>query len=234
MLGLCLSSSPNHDRTQISVEHSSPGAGAGIFVHRKALSVKDLPPDLLTHSLPAGNPSLVFDCIYHTSIKSRTVRDAAFKVFIQELALQRIEAQTSLVLSRQISTPNIASKGKLLPRTVLIPSSVPKAPKTRPLIEEILPVTVSGSSKPDATTPAKGILKTTGSAPPMPEPARAGPRPSWRWSKIAGDAIEITIIIPSLKRALIAETMLELETRRLLLAVPGHPPLDIDLSRFGC
>lgn len=41
-----------------------------------------------------------------------------------ELAFQRIEAQTSgaILLSRQIATPNIASKGKLEPRTVKIPS----------------------------------------------------------------------------------------------------------------
>jgi hypothetical protein len=39
-----------------------------------------------------------------------------------ELALQRIEAQTSLVLSRQIGTPNIVAKGKLEPRRVWVPA----------------------------------------------------------------------------------------------------------------
>lgn len=39
-----------------------------------------------------------------------------------ELALQRIEAQASLVLSRQIGTPNIAAKGKLEPRRVWVPT----------------------------------------------------------------------------------------------------------------
>ncbi|KAJ7689518.1 pre-RNA processing PIH1/Nop17-domain-containing protein [Mycena olivaceomarginata] len=163
----------------------------------------------------SGNPSLVFDCIYHTSIKSRTVRDAAFKVFIQELALQRIEAQTSL--------------GKLLPRTVLVPSAIPTTPHKRPLIEEISSpspaVAVSGHTKSDA--PTKGILKpTTASAPPSTTTSRL----TWRWSKTTTGAIEITIVIPFLTRALVTETTLELEARRLLLTVRGHPPLDINVG----
>ncbi|KAJ7216196.1 pre-RNA processing PIH1/Nop17-domain-containing protein [Mycena haematopus] len=169
----------------------------------------------------SGNPSLVFDCIYHTSIKSRTLRDPAFKIFIQELALQRIEAQTSLVLSRQISTPNIASKGKLLPRTVLIPSVIPTAPNKRPLIEELTPsAAVAVNNKPD---PVKGILKPN--APPS-----TATRPTWSWSKNANGSIEITIAMPFLTRALVADTTLELEPRRLIIAVPGHPPLDINVG----
>ncbi|KAF4611452.1 hypothetical protein D9613_003812 [Agrocybe pediades] len=99
----------------------------------------------------AGNPSLVFDCVCNTSVKSRTLRDPEFKTFIIELALQRIEEQTHLTLSRTIGTPNILSKGKLLPRTVqipaaLAPSLVGKPPPkdasssgshSRPLIQEI-------------------------------------------------------------------------------------------------
>lgn len=38
--------------------------------------------------------------------------------------MQRIETQTGLVLSREVKTPNIASKGKLLPRTVQVPASL--------------------------------------------------------------------------------------------------------------
>ncbi|KAJ6463336.1 hypothetical protein C8R45DRAFT_841164 [Mycena sanguinolenta] len=178
----------------------------------------------------SGNLALVFDCIYHSSIKSRTVRDPAFKIFIQgtlarmlifllQLALQRIEAQTSLVLSRQISTPNIASKGKLHPRTVLIPSVVPTAPNKRPLIEEISPSAPVAVN--DKNAPVKGILKSN--APPS--TATPGVRPTWSWSKSASGSIEITIT-----RALVAETTLDLEPRRVILTVPGHPPLDINLG----
>ncbi|KAJ6553989.1 pre-RNA processing PIH1/Nop17-domain-containing protein [Mycena vulgaris] len=186
----------------------------------------------------AGNPSLVFDCVYNSSIRSRTVRDALFKTFIQELALQRIEAQTTLILSRQISTPNIASKGKLLPRTVLIPSSFssssgPTAP-TKPLIEEVdvTPSAVAPNrSKPEIST--KGILKPTAASQPKPtapvKPDTAS-RPTWTWAKTENDAIEITIAVPLLTRALVAQTTLDLEAKRLLLSVPAHPPLDINLA----
>ncbi|KAF8172843.1 hypothetical protein K438DRAFT_1921006 [Mycena galopus ATCC 62051] len=147
----------------------------------------------------SGNPSVVFDCIYHTSIKSRT-----------------------------ISTPNIASKGKLLPRTVLIPAGIPTATSKRPLIEELPPsaaVAVNGNKKSD--TPTKGILKP-GAQPSTKAPAVS--KPKWGWSKTESGSIEITIHIPVLTHALVAETMLELEARRLLLAVPGHPPLDINVG----
>ncbi|KAK7055214.1 PIH1 domain-containing protein 1 [Favolaschia claudopus] len=176
----------------------------------------------------SGNPSLVFDCVYHTSIKSRTLRDPAFKIFVQELALQRIEAQTSLVLSRQISTPNIASKGKLLPRTVLIPSSIrtPATPPQRPLIEEL----PSANSKPESST--KGILKKTAATPVTSTPNTTKADPTWRWSKNPNGSLEITITIPSLTRASIPSTILEIEPRRISITVPGRaePSLDIDLS----
>ncbi|KAJ7778406.1 pre-RNA processing PIH1/Nop17-domain-containing protein [Mycena metata] len=175
----------------------------------------------------SGNPSLVFDCIFHSSIRSRTVRDPAFKIFIQELALQRIEAQTSLVLSRQISTPNIASKGKLQPRTVHIPSSLSTvtAAKT-PLIEEIENITspsvTTGAVNDMQSAKGKGILKPTAGT--------AASRPTWSWSKTPAGAIEITISIPSLSRALIPQTTLDLEAKRILLTVPAQPPLDIDFG----
>src|ERR1700732_2167128 len=71
----------------------------------------------------AGKRSLVFDAVFNSSLKSRTLKDPEFKTFLIELAFQRVEAQTSsaILLSRQIGTPNIASKGKLEPRTVQIP-----------------------------------------------------------------------------------------------------------------
>ncbi|TFK24898.1 hypothetical protein FA15DRAFT_388240 [Coprinopsis marcescibilis] len=72
----------------------------------------------------AGKPSLVVDCVYNTSVKSRTLRDPEFKIFLVELALQRVEAQTGLTFSRSIGTPNLAAKGKLLPRTVKIPTAL--------------------------------------------------------------------------------------------------------------
>ncbi|KAF8966944.1 pre-RNA processing PIH1/Nop17-domain-containing protein [Flammula alnicola] len=104
----------------------------------------------------AGNSSLVFDCIYNTTVKSRTLRDPEFKVFLVELALQRIEAQTGLALSRNIGTPNISSKGKLLPRTVQVPSALLPALTGAPSSSSL------SSSKSTANAP-----KLTGSNAPL-------------------------------------------------------------------
>jgi len=98
--------------------------------------------------------------------------------YAPELALQRIEAQSGIVLSRNIGTPNIASKGKLLPRTVQVPAAMlpaltgapsanqnlPQLP-SKPLIQEVSSTTNGVASSPtnagDATLlpGLRGILK---------------------------------------------------------------------------
>ena len=120
-----------------------------------------------------------------------------------ELGLQRIEAQHSLSLSRQLGTPNIASKGKLLSRTALVPlrlypSTHPlrleSEKNKKPLIQEIEPqANVSGKkngkSKIEDVKP-KGILKNA-SNPPTPSTTRSaqevlqptGLRPKFDWKK---------------------------------------------------
>ncbi|KAG6908474.1 hypothetical protein DXG01_004477 [Tephrocybe rancida] len=181
----------------------------------------------------AGKPSLVFDCIYNTSVKSRTLTDPEFKLFVVELALQRIEAQTSLALSRQIGTPNIASKGKLSPRTVYIPSFLvtegasrttpPGLATTKPLIQEVTPV-ASSDSKP------KGILKAASSPPTSKPDSRAQQsRPTWSWAK-EGAKIEIKIQVSHLPRALIQHATLDVEARRFIVNIPDRPVLDVNLA----
>ncbi|PPQ90274.1 hypothetical protein CVT25_013099 [Psilocybe cyanescens] len=106
----------------------------------------------------SGNLALVFDCIFNSTVKSRTLRDPEFKIFLVELSLQRIEAQTGLALSRNIGTPNIASKGKLLPRSVQIPASMVPA-----LIGA--PSSSSSSSKQAADPNPSTQTKTPGATP---------------------------------------------------------------------
>ncbi|EIN05863.1 hypothetical protein PUNSTDRAFT_91505 [Punctularia strigosozonata HHB-11173 SS5] len=72
----------------------------------------------------AGNKSLVFDAVVNSKLKSRAAADTEFRFFLVELALQHIESQSGIPLSRDIKTPNIASKGKLEPRTVLVPQAL--------------------------------------------------------------------------------------------------------------
>ncbi|KAG6856545.1 hypothetical protein H0H87_003364 [Tephrocybe sp. NHM501043] len=153
----------------------------------------------------------------------------------KELALQRIEAQTSLSLSRQIGTPNITSKGKLLPRTVYIPSflvnqglspSVPPAQTAaKPLIQEVTPATSSAAGgKP------KGILKAASSPSTNQQESKVQhSRPTWSWSK-DGAKIEIKIQVPNLPRALIENATLDIEPRRFMVNIPDRPILDVDLS----
>jgi hypothetical protein len=118
-----------------------------------------------------------------------------------ELALQRIEAQHSLALSRQIGTPNIACKGKLAHRTASVPlalfpvSHVLRAEAERnqaKLIEEVDVVAPSGVAQ-DTAKP-KGILKNVSpnvSATPNLD------RPGFEWTR-DGDRIKIVVDVPKM------------------------------------
>ncbi|KAG6853859.1 hypothetical protein C0991_000620 [Blastosporella zonata] len=214
----------------------------------------------------AGKPSLVFDCIYNTSIKSRTLTDPEFKLFIvgtqgfftiyaigrcsneprlPELALQRIEAQTSLPLSRQIGTPNIASKGKLSPRTVYIPSvlvtqgalqaapTLPPTPTTeKPLIQDVTPVASSV-----AGTKHKGILKPASSAITQQDVNAQRSRPTWSWTK-EGSKIQIKVQVPNLVRRLTFFLPQDIFQRRVLshhshiILIPLQPRALIEQATF--
>lgn len=170
----------------------------------------------------AGQPSIVFDAIFSPSIKSRALKDVDFKFFIIELAFQRIEAQTTIILSRQIGTPNIASKGKPQARQVLVPATLypPGHPNHRApakLIQEIPP-------RPTAESTPGGTLKNQQSSTSM-----APKIPSWSWSE-ENSKLCIVINVPALTHAAIPLSTLDVEPRRVLLSVPSLYNLDIDLN----
>ncbi|KAF9260415.1 hypothetical protein L218DRAFT_932502 [Marasmius fiardii PR-910] len=188
----------------------------------------------------AGRPSLVFDCVFHKSVKTRTLVDHDFKVFIVELALQRIEAQTGLVLSRDLGTPNIASKGKLTPRTVSLPNflvqNIASASASsgsgvrKPLIEEI-PSSTHATSKSlsDASVKPKGILKKSiGSELSTKRPSEQQPL-DWSWT-YQNDQIRISISVPHLDKETVAKATFDIEPRRFILSIPDFPTLDVDLK----
>ncbi|KXN83983.1 PIH1 domain-containing protein 1 [Leucoagaricus sp. SymC.cos] len=169
----------------------------------------------------AGNPSLVIDCVYNTTLKSRTLKDPEFKMFLAELALQRIEAQTlSLTLSRQIGTPNIAAKGKLEPRRVWVPTWLAtgqQAPGKSEIEDNVAGASASQESPQRITRDPQRLL--------------------WSWRK-EGDQQLMVVVAVSKETPYdtIAQAALDIEPRRLILRVPGSaksPPLelDIDLSR---
>ncbi|KAI0299008.1 hypothetical protein B0F90DRAFT_1631800 [Multifurca ochricompacta] len=159
----------------------------------------------------AGKPALVFDCIYHSSLKIHALKDANFKNFLVELALQHIEAQNTFSLSRSLGTPNISSKGPLGPRLVSIPTtlfphdhnhraSLVKT-STKKLIEEV-------------SKHHNSIASET---------------PTWAW-KQEGQEIHVIIQVPKVTRTNISSATLDLEPRRLTLLIPELYALDIDLN----
>jgi len=153
---------------------------------------------------------------------------------VPELAFQRIETQWGLLLSRQIGTPNIKSKGELHPRTVLIPaalfpgdqpagSSVGQSGRnpSKNLVEEI--TTPSGTQKP------QGILKRADTAVANPTDPSAVPSPEFSWSK-GEDGLKVYLRVPDLHRSHISSATLDLEPRRLILNVPPVYALDLNLD----
>lgn len=130
---------------------------------------------------------------------------------LPELAFQRIEAQHSLLLSRQIGTPNIASKGKLHPRSVLIPTSLYEGASIAsisksagaPLIEE-LPAPPRSSSTP-RSQPPEGILKSGSRASQVAVQPKltASPTanlPGLSWSPADDGHLRIALSVPLLVR----------------------------------
>ncbi|OBZ74990.1 PIH1 domain-containing protein 1 [Grifola frondosa] len=196
----------------------------------------------------AGKPSVVFDCIYNSSLKSRALKDAEFKTFLIvslivasqfaltfHLALSlliraRLPADRSTVLRptlRQIGTPNIPSKGKLYPRTALIPIAlypeehperVAANKEKKPLIEEV-DVPSTRADSPKNTQKPRGILK------------KPGPlvTPPFSWSK-SGDGLRITFAVPKLTHELIKTSSIDIEPHRLIISVPSLYLLDLDLD----
>lgn len=163
-----------------------------------------------------------------------------------ELALQQIETQTPLVLSRQIGTPNIASKGVPRTREVLLPTAA--RPPPPPLIEEL-----PGGGASSAQTPTD-------------DDDRARPRlptPAWTCTRTDVDGVRrrrITVQVPKLvrvssfslaladrayrtrsltgrctrqTRALVTGATLDIEARRMMLRVPSLCALELDVGALG-
>ncbi|TDL26793.1 hypothetical protein BD410DRAFT_782854 [Rickenella mellea] len=206
----------------------------------------------------SGNPSIVFDCIFNSSLKSRATKDPEYRTYLIELALEHVEEKAKITLSRQISTPKIASKGKLDPRTVLIPNSLlssgpASSTAARKILVEELPASTKGSvkGKEKEVHQPKSILRskpsqssvTNGKSATKPlieelgdpldnsshEKIKLGQVPRWRWAK-DGDRIVITIEVPRLTHAMHSSSTLDVETRRVLFDILGIYTLDIDLS----
>jgi hypothetical protein len=183
----------------------------------------------------AGKPALVFDCVFHTSLKTHTLKDVEFKSFLVELSLQQIEAQNSISLSRSLGTPNILSKGVLEQRAVSIPSTLlppgrhrsaflDKSPAKK-LIEEVADSLATASEANNLSSLDHGHPRDSIT----PHSNSASETPSWIWRQEGGE-IHITIQIPKLTHATISSATLDLEPRRFTLLIPDLYALDVDLE----
>ncbi|KAG9035988.1 hypothetical protein FS837_001773 [Tulasnella sp. UAMH 9824] len=171
----------------------------------------------------AGKPSLVFDCVFNSKLKSRVTKDFEFRTFLTEIA-----------------TPNIASKGVLEPRTVSIPTAVPAA---KPLIQEIS--SFDTTPAPPTTTP-KGILKSSSQNETPPTfPASSGQREMPKWSaEVDNSGVVIVIVTPKLTHVRFptgaqtktsfnspqASPILDIEARRIIFILPNIYELDLRLN----
>ncbi|KAI0026793.1 hypothetical protein K488DRAFT_75072 [Vararia minispora EC-137] len=156
----------------------------------------------------AGRPAVVFDAVFHISLKGMALKDAAFKLFLVELALHQVETQTGLQLSRTLGSPNIASKGPILPFTSYIPAALNPSDNphstalSRPLVEVL-----DANRKVDCDEVY----------------------PTWSWDR-KDDRLHLEIKVPKLTLERIPSAALDLEPQRLLFHVPGLYNLDINLA----
>ncbi|KAI9459887.1 PIH1 family [Lactarius psammicola] len=177
----------------------------------------------------AGNPAVVFDCIYHSLFKGHVLKDAEVKKLLIERALQQIEAQNSFSLSRTLGTPNITSKGTLEQRTISVSAALfphehhrhisPGNTSTKRLVEEV--PGVGGSRDLYSPRPPEGFSELHNES--------TAECPSWTWRKEGRD-IFIMVQVPRLTHAAITSATLDIEPRRLILVIPGLYVLDIDLT----
>ncbi|TRM64085.1 pre-RNA processing PIH1/Nop17-domain-containing protein [Schizophyllum amplum] len=227
----------------ISYSERIPAPPDGIPLDHPAWHLPLIVSEPRTDKDKAGKDSTVIDAIFNNSIKTRVLTEPDFKLAVIETVFQHLESSAQfrgLILSRQISQPNIASKGKLEPRKVNVPDSAPKAssskgeiiapgvspssagaaaPKSilkKPLIEEISSTeSASASSSSKEDTPSISLKKL-----------------SYTYHRaLSEDKLQniVTIRMPEglLTRDTLKSTTLEVEPHRIMFALPGCQTLDI-------
>ncbi|KAL7411720.1 pre-RNA processing PIH1/Nop17-domain-containing protein [Mrakia frigida] len=102
-----------------------------------------------------GNPSLLIDVVLSTEVHTKLKKDPEFKLYIIQVALEKVEEKLSIDLSRNYSLPKtLASKGPLLPRTVILPSLPSNSATAAPPPPEPTPTVLTSSSPPPSSDDA--------------------------------------------------------------------------------
>lgn len=205
-------------------DHVPPPADAPETVMRRAMqgeenvwAVPHVVSDGRADVDKAGKPALVFDAIFHPSIQARVKTDEEFRDFIKLIAIESVEDKSGLSLSRDVSIPKLASKGKLVPRLALVPVPVPK-----PSIEVLSDTPSTPSLTADLSSPSS-------TAPSAASDARKVPH--WNWEELDnGAGVRIVVTLPGMTRQHHPKTTLDLEPRRLILSSPAFATLDTPLS----
>lgn len=117
---------------------------------------------------PAGKPSIVMDCVFHSTHKTQP------RALLTDLALTRMERQdTKVILSREVSMPNIRHKGDL--------EAIPHA--TSSILE-------TSQNASNSTAPTRPLIEFIAE-----EKGKRNPQ----WScKDVGDLLVISIHLPGL------------------------------------
>ncbi|KAL1682333.1 pre-RNA processing PIH1/Nop17-domain-containing protein [Schizophyllum commune] len=202
----------------------------------------------------AGKDSTVVDAIFSNTVKTRVLTDPEFKLAVIETVLQHLESlpkYRGLILSRQISQPNIASKGKLEPRKINVPDPAPKASTSK---SEIVTSANADSSAITSSTTPKSILKNSATplqnsaAPSKPlieeissseahaskedVPAAGLQKLTYTYHRALTDEKVQNIVTIRLPQGVLTNdtlklTTLDVEPHRIIFALPGCQTLDI-------
>ncbi|KAI5896791.1 uncharacterized protein SCHCODRAFT_02615839 [Schizophyllum commune H4-8] len=199
----------------------------------------------------AGKDSTVVDAIFSNTVKTRVLTDPEFKLAVIETVLQHLESlpkHRGLILSRQISQPNIASKGKLEPRKVNVPDPTPKASPSKSEIVTSANAASSTAPKSILKNSAAPLQNSAASSKPLIEeissseapaskedvPAAALQKLTYTYHRaLTDEKVQniVTIRLPQgvLTNETLKHTTLDVEPHRIIFALPGCQTLDITI-----
>jgi len=136
-----------------------------------------------------------------------------------------VEERHDLRLSRAIATPNIASKGKLESRSVVVPvygvtrHQARDVPQVQP---NGVPQTAASSAGSKPLIEEIGGSSSSQSEAPSPRPSSK--TPAWSITTLKTGQIRIDLEMSDLTRELAQQAALDVEPRRIIFSV-GTPPI---------
>ncbi|KAL6631951.1 PIH1-domain-containing protein [Neocallimastix sp. 'constans'] len=156
----------------------------------------------------AGKTCIVFDACVNTNAIIKATKDGDYKLFLIELALEWVEEQYKLELSREFSLPKMRAKGKLVKHFI----RRPERPSISELDSSVLPPTKSKTT----TTTTKKTL----------------PKPDYEIRKEPKGVENATYILIDIKLPDIEnmnDAMVDIEKDKVIFKIPKKYALDLKL-----